>query len=1340
MPACKKPLLRLHFARATSRVVLFLVLGLPIPSAVGQSTWIGAGGGLWNDATKWDAGAPNSLGAQAIIGTRGPTTVSTIELTTPIELNRLQVGGRQSVTLSGVGPLSFTSAGNVVPELINVTDAIYKIFAPTRIDAPQLNVNLVNTSTLAGIEILGPLSGSGNLVKQGLGLLAISGSTADLAGDVEIQSGVVLANPAVTASTNNRIVVGPAGRLILPSATSTASVSKPLALAGGMLELRGGATNSRLTLEGAIALSGTSTISVTQSLSGATLAGPLSGSGGVKYTTTSTLLNRDLFILTGANSYNGTTEIDIGPRSTGRQVLVLSAAGLGSSLGHTIVRSSVTIEEASAESFVVESTGLHVTARDRAVLVLDRETNIADDVYLNNTAGFDYNGGISGPGTLSGDLHLGEVGSYVGGGVDNGGTGLPASFGGELKLAGKIHGGALHKSGNDTLTILAAGHTYTGPTEVLGGLLALSDQGRLNSTSDVQLRRGAYTRPQLLLDNRVTNLGDRLPDAVAIRSWDSGQITLRGAESTPTQETIGRLVLEGGHSRVRVTPGTGTELTTLNLAATTRSTGTTAHFMLDNNRARVLASPSALDDDLIPWGVVGGDRADLPNDFATIGPNGIAPYSLLHTYLTDVNTALPTSNVKISASATLTAARTINALAIGRANSSEFTFNLGGHTLVLESGALLATEAFVTIQNGKLTSGSGELVLHTYYDPRIKADLVDNGAQPVAVTFAGRGDTRVSGINLYTGGTTVSGLARLIVEGARSLPEGGDLTLSEGIVTLADAADGAWNLGTLRMRGDTITRLNGQSIGTINATEYLLELGTIEVPLSGVGTLRKQGIGEVSLASPNPNYRGQIVVEQGTLVVRQGDSLGGGTTDESRATIVPTGGALVAIGEYSNELLVLAGDDLTLGQGTWSGPIEVRAPSRILPYRDAGTGSITGPLRGAGELTISGAFGDSGATFFSGSLNQFQGNLKITGGKVNLSGNNPSYSGQFIVDANDLSVTQSAAIGNALVTVLPAGRLTPSANLAGKLHIQGGTLGIGANNIVLTGQLRLSQEVTVDTTGLGVGLSAAPRNATVRSRTTLAAGGKVKKFGRGNLRFEGETFLEGSAEFIAWDGRIDVLGKVVAGPGSTTVQLIGPGANFGAAIEVRQGAEFRILTNGQPAVLSSLGISGSGTIGASLTLAGQSTISPGNSSGTLHLDGDLRLGVGTVYNWELGSLTDPTNCDLLSVTGALDFGSASESLLLRVLNTPSLAGLDQHLQQANLLSLEWKFLEADSVRNFAPGKVLIDRSATNLVGRFSLRRAGAEFFVSYTIPETTSCFLAFQALLGGLLLRQRLLK
>jgi autotransporter-associated beta strand protein len=183
---------------------------------------------------------------------------------------------------------------------------------------------------------------------------------------------------------------------------------------------------------------------------------------------------------------------------------------------------------------------------------------------------------------------------------------------------------------------------------------------------------------------------------------------------------------------------------------------------------------------------------------------------------------------------------------LGTAN----TFTLG--SLSGTSGTLESTAAgAVTFAIGdNVGVGSGT----TY------GGVIQNGASVVSLEKTGSGTLTLTGVNTYTGGTTINA-GVLVITNSASLGTSG---LSIGPATLAVAADFA--------QTQNINLTDPLSTIRVVSAQSYTNSGTI----SGAGGLTLVGGGTLTLGGTN-SYMGGTTVNEGTLIVANSQAIADGT-------------------------------------------------------------------------------------------------------------------------------------------------------------------------------------------------------------------------------------------------------------------------------------------------------------------------------------------------------------------------------------------------------------------------------------------------------------------------------
>ncbi|HVU22857.1 MAG TPA: YDG domain-containing protein [Opitutus sp.] len=194
---------------------------------------------------------------------------------------------------------------------------------------------------------------------------------------------------------------------------------------------------------------------------------------------------------------------------------------------------------------------------------------------------------------------------------------------------------------------------------------------------------------------------------------------------------------------------------------------------------------------------------------------------------------------------------------------------------------------------------------------------------------------------------------------------------------------------------------------------------------------------------------------------------------------------------------------------------------------------------------------------------------------------------------------------------------------SGGATFTGGTLLVNANNLSFFTPLSLGTGGgTIDTNGNAATVEAA-----------IGGAGALTKAGSGTLTLAAANTFGGGTTVSA--GTLALGDAGALGTGDTTVDLNATLDLGGLAITIGSGT-LRVngaVTDGTLTIDSGATLAGGGTITADVTAASGSMTAPGNSIGTLTVDGDYTWTAGATEDFELSN-TDNTS-DELAITGAL---------------------------------------------------------------------------------------------------------
>ncbi len=381
----------------------------------------------------------------------------------------------------------------------------------------------------------------------------------------------------------------------------------------------------------------------------------------------------------------------------------------------------------------------------------------------------------------------------------------------------------------------------------------------------------------------------------------------------------------------------------------------------------------------------------------------------------------------------------------------------------------------------------------------------------------------------------------------------------------------------------------------------------------------KAGGGTLSIGTTTSDLGANIQVDSGTVQANASSgitiSLNGGTfninTFDSNPINVMSGGTEQNIG----------GNRTWAGSLTGSGPLTVIASSTHTwsGNNSVYTGTIT--LQGTGALRLSSVNSVSATTaynFNNGTMNANASGL-FNLGSLSGAGTINGGSGQnFSIGALGADTTFDGVIaGGCFIVKAGAGTLTLNGTntYTGGTAITGGTLQIGSGGTTgIPGPVNITNNATL----------AFNRSDAVSDSTfgVISGTGSLVQAGDGvltlnnNHTYSGATLIESGTLALVGSGSI----------GSSMNLNVFPGALLDVSSHAGGGLN---LAGGQT-------LSGNGTVNGNLTVTSGAKLQPGNSIGTLTFNNLLTLSPGSVTTLEI-STAPPAN-DALTVLGTLSRG------------------------------------------------------------------------------------------------------
>ena len=697
-------------------------------------------------------------------------------------------------------------------------------------------------------------------------------------------------------------------------------------------------------------------------------------------------------ILTGVNTYTGTTTIDAGT------LQLLNGGSIAQSSSVIINGGTFDISGTTSGASIqnLTGTGSANVALGTQNLTLTNQSGQFDGVI----------GGGGGVTLASGNLTLTGQNTFTGtmtvasgtsltttgalqGGLTNSGTVLAQGTldgtilnqsNGSIGLTGDLAAnGALTNNGSSTLNIgsnALTGITTLANNSTSANAVQIASGGSLGAT-DVQNTAGTFTNAGTINASTLENTGGTLNTTGTLNASTSvsnaAVMNAQGTINTPSLTNTGTFGLTGnlgGPITSLTNNGTGT----VNIGAyaltgvgtlTNNSTSANAVQIASGGSLGATAARTAVVNNAGTFTNAGTVNATtIKNNGGTFTSTGSidANTSVNNAYIMNIGGTINTPAIINSGMLTLTGMVTSNT-----------SLNNVNNTSVFDMSGTSNGAAFTTLTGaGQTVLGAQQITLTAASDTY--AGTLSGTGGSLAVTG---GTETLSGTNTYTGATSVSALATLALSG------NGSIDMSSGLQD-----DGTFDISATTS-GANINALTGA--GSVVLGNQTLTLADASGTFSGV-------ISDAAANALSPQAGGKLAITGGTQTLTGVNSYTGGT-QITNASVNINSGAALGTGQISlNKANLSATTSLTLLQNinlTNANVVSTGAASNTI---NIGTTSTLGQISGLGSLVARG------------------------GGTININSVNNTYvGGTYILDNTTLNATNLSSLNESATAATVGG-------------------------------------------------------------------------------------------------------------------------------------------------------------------------------------------------------------------------------------------------------------------------------------------------------------------------------
>jgi hypothetical protein len=411
---------------------------------------------------------------------------------------------------------------------------------------------------------------------------------------------------------------------------------------------------------------------------------------------------------------------------------------------------------------------------------------------------------------------------------------------------------------------------------------------------------------------------------------------------------------------------------------------------------------------------------------------------------------------------------------------------------------------------------------------------------------------------------------------------------------------------------------------------------------------------------------GGIVDTGGNSITVSGGQLGGGLAIANDETVTVTGGRFFPQSNETIANLIQSGGEVGESTRDFTVTNAFTQTGGTTSGRNIGTGTFTqsgdgtiaaGTVLTAGSVQlqggiIAGTLGGPGAVTVSGGTTRLTGSivgttaLTVAGGRLEATGTGTIDTASDIVTVSGGTlVIDEGAFAPFNETLVIEGGTVTGGNLAVSSITQSGGLIAEGTTITTRSGSTLSGGVIAGTL---TGDSLRSTVAFLSSGTTTLTGtmgGNISVGADATFDIKAGGFSNSEGQFYANLGTLNNAGTIATSGGLINEGVLRNSGTIdvGGLVDNRNSGTLQVdgtLTAGSVRSTGSM-ITGSGVIDAGVDLQFGSTIAPGNSPGTLTIDGNLSADASSVLAFELGGLMQGDDYDWLNVSGNVSLGQGA---------------------------------------------------------------------------------------------------